>query len=174
LYRPHKFGGSATGRGDDDGADMMMRAAGLFISVLALAFGAGSARAQFDVTCSWAEKPPKTPVPDAFLVFFDWDSAAITQQAALILDNLVNVLTEVPAACPLDMIGHTDRSGPANYNMALSRRRAEAVMAYLRRHGVQRKNTVRAFGEKTSLVDTPDGVREPQNRFVEIYIGYNP
>ncbi|MFM7609129.1 MAG: OmpA family protein, partial [Alphaproteobacteria bacterium] len=54
-------------------------------------------------------------------------------------------------------------------NMGLSQRRANAVAAELVRRGVLRNEIVtRGFGEENNLVPTADGVREPQNRRVEI------
>ena len=67
--------------------------------------------------------------------------------------------------------GHTDTSGPEAYNMALSLRRANAVKDALVREGVPAQAiTVIGRGEQGLLVKTADGVREPQNRRVEIVI----
>ncbi len=67
--------------------------------------------------------------------------------------------------------GYTDTSGSPRYNMGLSVRRANAVAAELVRDGVP-KNVIaiRGFGETHLLVPTGPGVREPQNRRVEIII----
>ena len=68
--------------------------------------------------------------------------------------------------------GHTDKSGPDNYNMALSLRRANTVKDSLVRNGVPATAiSVVGVGESQPLVQTADGVREPQNRRVEIVIG---
>ena len=67
--------------------------------------------------------------------------------------------------------GHTDTSGPEAYNMALSLRRANTVKDVLVREGVPATAvTVIGKGETGLLVQTADGVREPQNRRVEIVI----
>ena len=59
----------------------------------------------------------------------------------------------------------------ARYNQGLSVRRAEAVRAELVRNGVPRDAiTVQGFGENRPLVPTAQGVREPQNRRVEIVL----
>ncbi|MDB5693416.1 MAG: flagellar motor protein MotB [Alphaproteobacteria bacterium] len=150
-----------------------MRTAGLLISVTLLFSGAGSAHAQVDAHCSARSVSPDAPILEPFILFFDWDSAAITRQAAAILDNVANVLATIPA-CPILITGNADRSGPADYNMTMSRRRAEAVRAYLRRHGVRAKIDLGAFGETHPLVETADGVREPQNRWADVTIGLNP
>ncbi|MBX6747532.1 MAG: OmpA family protein, partial [Acetobacteraceae bacterium] len=71
----------------------------------------------------------------------------------------------------IEVAGHADRSGTPQYNMRLSRRRAETVAAELVRHGISRNEiTIEAFGESRPLVPTADGVREPQNRRVEIVL----
>ena len=65
--------------------------------------------------------------------------------------------------------GYTDLSGTPHYNLKLSERRAESVKAELVRLGVPaRVITTIGMGEADPLVPTKDGVREPQNRRVEI------
>ncbi|HWH16856.1 MAG TPA: OmpA family protein, partial [Allosphingosinicella sp.] len=65
-----------------------------------------------------------------------------------------------------------DRSGSASYNVGLSQRRADAVRSYLAGRGVPNgAMATEAFGESRPLVETADGVREPQNRRVEITFG---
>jgi len=67
--------------------------------------------------------------------------------------------------------GYTDTSGSAAYNQTLSLRRAENVAAELVRDGVPRATiAIRGFGETHLLIPTGPGVREPQNRRVEIVI----
>jgi OmpA-OmpF porin, OOP family len=74
-------------------------------------------------------------------------------------------------ATRITVIGHTDTSGPERYNMALSLRRANAVKDALVREGVPATAiTVIGKGESQPLIRTGDGVREPQNRRVEIVI----
>ena len=61
------------------------------------------------------------------------------------------------------------RSGSDKYNLGLSKRRAEAVQQELERQGVGGGDIgIDWKGERDPLVPTPDGVREPQNRRVEI------
>ena len=71
----------------------------------------------------------------------------------------------------IDVTGHTDRSGSDKYNQALSVRRAEAVRRELVADGVADGLIVtRGVGEADPLIPTADGVREPQNRRVEIVL----
>jgi len=71
----------------------------------------------------------------------------------------------------IGVTGHADRSGSDAYNMALSLRRANAVKDQLVREGIPASAiTVVGRGESQPLVQTADGVREPQNRRVEIVL----
>jgi outer membrane protein OmpA-like peptidoglycan-associated protein len=66
--------------------------------------------------------------------------------------------------------GHADRSGRASYNQALSERRAANTRAYMVGKGIpDGVIATQGFGEDRPLVETADGVREPQNRRVEIF-----
>ena len=56
--------------------------------------------------------------------------------------------------------------------MIMSQERADAVRAYLIARGIPKANIVtHAFGESQPLIETKDGVKEPQNRRVEINFG---
>jgi outer membrane protein OmpA-like peptidoglycan-associated protein len=120
--------------------------------------------------------PPPTsvavaPVPArTFLVFFDWDRADLTDRARAIIAEAAQNAQRTGSA-RIEVAGHADRSGTPQYNQRLSERRAQAVAAELERRGVARSAMViQAFGESRPLVPTADGVREPQNRRVEIVL----
>jgi OmpA-OmpF porin, OOP family len=113
-------------------------------------------------------EPPA--LPRSFLVFFDWDRSDITPEADSILSDAA-AYAKTTGAVRIDATGHADRSGPDAYNMALSMRRATAVKARLLALGVPESEiTIQAKGESDPLVPTEDGVREPQNRRVEILL----
>ena len=104
-----------------------------------------------------------------FLVFFDWSKADLTDRARQIIGEAASARGQ--GVTRIEVNGFTDRSGPSDYNMGLSQRRANAVAAELVRRGVPRNEIVtRGFGEENNLVPTADGVREPQNRRVEIIL----
>jgi outer membrane protein OmpA-like peptidoglycan-associated protein/opacity protein-like surface antigen len=106
-----------------------------------------------------------------FVVFFDWDKDELTPQATAILDNAAAAYATTGNA-QVQLAGHADRSGPDDYNIGLSQRRAANVRAYLTGRGIpDGVITSEAFGESRPLVETADGVREPQNRRVEITFG---
>lgn len=121
--------------------------------------------------------PPPTAAPVAapapvqaqtYLVFFDWDKADLTPRATQIIaqaaaDSKTQTITTI------DVNGYTDTSGTAQYNQGLSIRRAQAVAAQLVADGVPAGEiTAQGYGDTRLLVPTGPGVREPQNRRVEI------
>jgi OOP family OmpA-OmpF porin len=107
------------------------------------------------------------PTTRTFLVFFDWSKADLTDRARQIIGEAA--VARGQGVTRIEVNGFTDRSGPADYNMQLSIRRANAVAGELVRRGVPSNEIVtRGFGEENNLVPTADGVREPQNRRVEI------
>lgn len=113
--------------------------------------------------------PPPPPVKN-FLVFFDFDKSTLTPRALDIVKEAANTAKSGQNA-RVTCTGHTDTAGPANYNMALSLRRANTVKNALVKEGVPATSiTVIGRGETALLVPTKDGVREPQNRRVEIVV----
>lgn len=119
--------------------------------------------------------PPPAPAPRAeaprnYLVFFDFDQSTLTADAQGILRNAANNFREGKLT-RVEATGHADKAGPSAYNQRLSMRRAEAVKAELVRLGIPANQIgVSWKGEEQPLVQTPDGVREPQNRRVEIVL----
>jgi outer membrane protein OmpA-like peptidoglycan-associated protein len=115
--------------------------------------------------------PAAAPAPArTFLVFFDFDRADLTDRARAIIGEAAQNAQRTGSA-RIEVAGHADRSGTPQYNQRLSERRAQAVAAELERRGVARSAmTIQAFGESRPLVPTADGVREPQNRRVEIVL----
>jgi outer membrane protein OmpA-like peptidoglycan-associated protein len=121
-----------------------------------------------------AAAPPPPPPPPAiqrsFLVFFDFDRSNITPEADRVIREAA-ANSKRGNVSRINVTGHADRSGPDQYNMALSIRRADAVKAVLVREGIPANQiAVVGRGETQPLVPTPDGVREPQNRRVEIVL----
>ncbi len=119
-----------------------------------------------------AAPPPPPPAVQAttFMVFFDWDRSNLSQQALQTIKQAADAY-KTKGSARITATGHTDTSGPEAYNMALSLRRANAVKDALVRNGVPAQAiSVIGMGEKGLLVPTGDGVREPQNRRVEIVI----
>jgi OOP family OmpA-OmpF porin len=112
--------------------------------------------------------PPPPPTHQVYLVFFDWDKYNITPEGQQIIQLAANQYRS-GGRVTLQVTGYTDTSGSPGYNQRLSERRANAVAAALERLGVPRSDMVVAGrGQNDLRVPTPPGVREPQNRRVEI------
>lgn len=119
-----------------------------------------------------AAPPPPPPCNKGpYIVFFGWDKADITPEAATILDNAVSAYRNCGTASVM-VAGYTDTSGTATYNVGLSNRRASAVQSYMVGRGISGSNiSTEGFGETNLRVPTADGVRELQNRRVEVTYG---
>jgi hypothetical protein len=112
--------------------------------------------------------PPPPPVHQVYLVFFDWDKYNITPEGMQILEAAA-AHWRAGGAVQIQVTGYTDLTGSAGYNQRLSERRANAVATVLQRLGIPRNEMIVAGrGMNDPRVPTPLGVREPQNRRVEI------
>jgi OOP family OmpA-OmpF porin len=113
-----------------------------------------------------ATMPP--PARQLFLVFFDWDRDTITPEGMAVIRQAADAYRG-GGYVQLMVTGYTDRSGSPGYNQRLSERRANNVAGALARLGVPRTQmAVTGRGENDNRVPTAAGVREPQNRRVEI------
>src|SRR5690242_1058213 len=123
-----------------------------------------------------APPPPAPPAPppppvvqrQVFLVFFDWDKDTITPDGMRVINQAADAW-RAGGMVTIHVTGYTDASGSAGYNQRLSERRANNVANALGRFGVPRQAMdVSGRGKNDQRVPTADGVREPQNRRVEI------
>ena len=122
--------------------------------------------------------PPPLPIvecaPGPYIVYFDWDQSNITPEAASTLDNAISAYNRGCTGTQVMLAGHADRSGSAKYNVGLSERRNTAVRSYLTARGISDGSiSAQGFGESRPAVATADGVRNDQNRRVEITYGPN-
>ncbi len=106
-------------------------------------------------------------------IYFNLDSAKLQQRSFAVLDNVAEVLNAHPEISQIRVEGHTDYTGPFEYNMRLSRRRAESVVRYLVSEGGVSADRLVAegFGETRPLIPKPRTRMElGQNRRVEFHI----
>jgi outer membrane protein OmpA-like peptidoglycan-associated protein len=118
--------------------------------------------------------PAPAPTPKwNLMVNFEFDSDRLTAAAKENLDQFAEALHD-PRLKDLkfDIDGHTDATGAEQYNLGLSERRAQAVVAYLGTKGVD-ENELRAkgFGKNKPVVPDPFS---PENRRVEAHILEQP
>ncbi len=139
----------------------------------------GGLRYEFGVAPPIAPAPAPAPVPASvpapapaktYLVFFDWDKYSLTPRATQIIAQAASD-SHTQSTTTITVSGYTDTSGTPVYNQGLSERRAKAVAAQLVTDGVAAGEIeIHAYGETHLLVPTGLGVREPQNRRVEIVL----
>lgn len=106
----------------------------------------------------------------SYIVFFNHNKFDLSVEAKGVLSNLFNDVKKAKRAV-FDLVGHADRSGNDDYNMNLSQKRADSVKNYLINLGVKSGNVKSTWeGESKPLVQTEDGIKEPQNRRAEIKV----
>ena len=143
-------------------------------------FGAPEKKAEAMPVAAPAPMPAPAPAPVAapapaparnYIVFFDFDKADLKSEAQTVVRQAAQGFKTSQGVTRIEATGHADCSGTPAYNMKLSQRRAETVRAELIAQGVPANAiTIAAKGETQPLVQTADGVREPQNRRVEIVL----
>jgi OmpA-OmpF porin, OOP family len=115
-----------------------------------------------------AAAPPPPPPPPAivrqFIVFFGFNKSNLTAEAQAVVTEAA-AAAKAQGSARIVVVGHTDTVGSTAYNEELSRRRAGAVKEELIRLGVA-PDAISASGkgEAELLVQSGDGVKEPQNR----------
>lgn len=104
-----------------------------------------------------------------YVVFFATDSAALSAESR---GTVAQASQEARAgkATLIELTGHTDRAGPAAYNLRLSQRRAENTAVEFRNNGVTAEMKLYARGETQPAIPTADGVANQRNRRVEIVV----
>lgn len=106
------------------------------------------------------------------MVYFPFDQADLTPEAQQVIQQAAQYANDGHAT-RIVVVGHTDTSGGAAYNMRLSERRAKAAADALVAAGVPQSTLNIDWKGKTDLaVPTPDGVKEPLNRRSTISINF--
>jgi OmpA-OmpF porin, OOP family len=103
-------------------------------------------------------------------ILFETGSAELSKQSLALLDHLIEVVQRCREAS-IEVAGHTDSQGSPESNLDLSRRRAEAVTAYIGEAGVGTSRITSAgYGETNPVAsnDTPEG--RAQNRRIEFVV----
>lgn len=135
---------------------------------LRYAFGAPPAPPPAPVAAPPAPPPAAVaPAKQMFIVFFEFDKSSLTPDGAKVVDAAAAAFKS--GKSNVAIAGYTDLAGTQQYNLALSKRRADTVKAALVSDGVPAAAVEENwYGKQNPRVPTADGVREPQNRRVEI------
>jgi len=106
----------------------------------------------------------------SYMVFFDFDKANLTASAQDVVSDIYSYSDDAKAVL-FKLTGHADRAGASAYNLKLSEKRAQSVKNELVKLGVASSNISLSWkGENDPLVQTEDGIKEPQNRRTEIRV----
>jgi len=101
---------------------------------------------------------------------FDFDSAELKPAMMSELDNAANQINASKGDEMLEIVGHTDSTGPEDYNQGLSERRAQAAADYLAGKGVSpSRMTVKGMGESSPVADNSTREGRSMNRRVELH-----
>jgi outer membrane protein OmpA-like peptidoglycan-associated protein len=104
-------------------------------------------------------------------VLFAFDQATLTPKAAALLAQVATTL-KAQGAARATVTGFTDSTGPDAYNLDLSRRRAQAVVAALQPQvGPAVTLTADGRGEAGPIADNSTAAGQALNRRVEIRVG---
>lgn len=103
-------------------------------------------------------------------VLFDFDSARLKPYALRIMERLATFLTRY-GGYGLTVEGHTDSTGSADYNLRLSRERAQSVADALIERAVKPERiATRGYGESRPIASNETNAGRRQNRRVEVVI----
>ena len=96
-------------------------------------------------------------------IYFEFDKANITNQAAFELDKLVSIMKKYPNMI-IRIESHTDSRGPASYNKLLSERRAKSTAQYVISKGID-ENRISGFGmgEEDPEIDCSSGCSKDEH-----------
>ena len=100
---------------------------------------------------------------------FDSNATTMLPRSRTTLDQLISILRRAPNTA-IEIGGHTDKYGAPDYNLQLSRRRAEAVRRYFISHGLTNQFTAVGYGDSRplSVAQTRAGLQ--RNRRIELRI----
>ncbi len=108
---------------------------------------------------------PQEPIP--INIYYEFDQSTLTKQAMATIDStLLIVLEEIPNVT-VEISSHTDSKGIDEYNKELSQKRAESVVKYLVKKGIDKARLVaKGYGEEIPVAanENPDGTDNPEGR----------
>jgi len=118
-------------------------------------------------------KPEKLKAGESFsldTIEFELNSSRLKKEALPLLEHLLKIMNE-NSSMSIEIRGHTDSTGKADYNQILSEKRAESVAEYLIKHGISPERLkTRGYGQTKPVADNKTESGRKQNRRVEFYL----
>src|SRR5699024_6931068 len=123
-----------------------------------------------DVDLNMEEEKIKMQVPDDLL--FDFDESKLKSEAKETLDEIINDLSDLGSEVDIQINGHTDNEGDADYNITLSEERAEAVAEYFSENSDLDSSmmSIEGLGDTEPIASNKNEDERQKNRRVEIVI----
>jgi len=100
---------------------------------------------------------------------FESNTTTMTSRSLATLDQLIDQLRHAPRTA-IEIGGHTDKYGEPDYNLQLSRRRAEAVRRYFISHGLTNQSTAVGYGASRPLSVAENRAGLQRNRRIELRV----
>lgn len=112
----------------------------------------------------------KKNVKDLGSIIFDFDKYQLTHESVSELNRIIKFLNENPSMI-IEVAGHTDTYGTDSYNLALSKRRALAVIDYLKQQGIDEERIlIKYFGESRPEATNATAEGRKRNRRIDFKI----
>lgn len=102
-------------------------------------------------------------------IAFESNSAVLTPKGRAVIEKVIPALKRSPEAV-IEIGGHTDSYGDPDYNLQLSRTRAESVRQYLADHGVTNRLTAVGYGASRPLSQDRTRAASKKNRRIEFRV----
>lgn len=102
-------------------------------------------------------------------IHFEVDKATLTPESVQVMEQLATVIRARPGL-NLEIAGHTDSDGTDEYNLQLSRERAQAVVNWLNENGITNTLSARGYGESSPVASNTTSEGKAVNRRVEIKV----
>ena len=119
------------------------------------------------------EPPPPPPREKKYIIYFDFDSSMVNEEATLVLWELLNDISALNTPYIINILGHADRMGTKSYNVKLSKRRSDTIKHYLVKNGIPPENIKTNWnGEIDPQVLTDNQFKEQLNRRVTITLEF--
>lgn len=114
------------------------------------------------------ENLPDKTVDKYSLILFDFDKATLGEENQRILEQMV--LPSISALSKVSIVGYSDRIGNDEYNMKLSRERAESVRAFLQSRARDARFYTMGVGETTEVFSNTSPIGRQLSRTVQVIV----